>query len=326
MLDIVKLKVVFIVVVVPLIVVQIVLQLLFKGTILSFSSSHIAVLKRISGCPQSGDAALNQYRTGGKRVEQESQENGKQADDDKTLFVTGDKLCSFLGFLRRFLCGLCGGFRSLDRAARCMTGFCRHIFLLDGSLLLPPGIRIAGQLRVLITGFFVQGVDIGLVRLCLSLCRCAVRLELMGMVCRCNDPHTTLGGLLQTVSALNTHIFILRFPDLTMRCGKHGIDRSCLYSMRELGGRGLFINLFKMQMLRNLAIGINHKLLFLNGFLGDFCLGLVQLVRLLLRLMNCLFQFRCGLLFVRKLQPRRTLTHKASPPICRSQPDYSTLI
>ena len=109
----------------------------------------------------------------------------------------------------------------------------------------------------------------------------------MRMVCRCNDPHTTLGGLLQAVSTLDTHILVLRFPDLTMRCGKHGIDRSCLYSMRELGGRGLFINLFKMQMLRNLAIGIDHELLFLNGFLGDFCLGLVQLIRLFFRFLNC---------------------------------------
>ena len=71
--------------------------------------------------------------------------------------------------------------------------------------------------------------------------------------------------------------------------------------MGELGRRLLFIYFLKVKARRNSALGIYDTLFSFDGFLRDFCLGFIQLVRLFVRFLNGLFQFRGRSFLVGKL-------------------------
>ena len=178
----------------------------------------------------------------------------------------------------------------------------------------------------MVLGFLVQSLKIRLICLSLSMCCAAIWLQLMGSVCGFKCPHTAFSYFFDFVCALNAYIIVLGFSDFAMCSGKHGVDRHNLYFVRHFGGRLFLINLLKIKACRYFAIRINDTLLFLDGFLRDFCLGFIQLIRLFLCFLNCFLQLRGRLLFFRKLQPRRTLTHKASPPGTAFLGLYSTMM
>ena len=141
--DIIEIIVIFIVVVGAFVVVKVVLQLSFQSTILCFCRHHIAVLYGVGGCTKGRHTALYQNGAGGNDIEHEYHQQADTGYDQRTLFVLGDELGGFLGFLGSFLCSLGGRFRRLNGIACGLTGFRCHVFLFDGAFLLPSGIRVA---------------------------------------------------------------------------------------------------------------------------------------------------------------------------------------
>ena len=86
------------------------------------------------------------------------------AHDKKALFVTGDELAGFLCVLRGFPRRLCRGFGGFDRIPGAFSGFGGGVLPLDGLLLLPAGVGIAGKLRILLLSILFQRVQIGAIR------------------------------------------------------------------------------------------------------------------------------------------------------------------
>ena len=143
MLDIVKIVVVLIVIMGAFVGIKVVSQIILQCTILFFSCKNIIIRNWISGCTECGNAALYQNGTGRSHVEDEDNHHHQCTGYDKAFLVLGNKFTDFLGFLGSFLCGFCCGFRCLDCLIGRVTGFRSSVFFFDGSLLLPPRIRIA---------------------------------------------------------------------------------------------------------------------------------------------------------------------------------------
>ena len=141
----------------------------------------------------------------------------------RLLCVLSGFLCRFRRFLRS-LCGVLSGFACL----------CRHIFLFDGSLLLPSGIRVTGKLRIVTLGLLIQGFEIGFIcrRFCVSCV--AIGFELMRAMCGIDHPHTTLGNFLYPVSTFYTDVILLGLSDFSVSCSQSGINRSRRRHMGEL--------------------------------------------------------------------------------------------
>ena len=142
-LDIVKLKVVFIVIMSVLIGIEILPQLIFKSAVLGFGSSHITIFHRISGRSKSRDRALRDDGAGRHHIEQKRKHRSQTADKEKCLFILGKELRDFLRAFRTLLGSLCSDLRRFCSSTSRMTGFSGQIFLLNGSLLLPARIWIA---------------------------------------------------------------------------------------------------------------------------------------------------------------------------------------
>ena len=175
-------------------------------------------------------------------------------------------------------------------------------------------------------GFLIQSIQVCLVRFRFGIGCITIRFELMGTMCRLNGPHTALGSFFQFVRTFHAHIIVFRFTNFSVSGSYNGIQRRSNSSMGKFGRRFLFINLLEIEPCGDFAIGVDDTLFFLDGFLRDFCLGFFQLVRLFICFANCLFQFRCRSFLFGKLQPWRTLTHKASPPGVSGLGNHSTLM
>ena len=95
----------------------------------------------------------------------------------------------------RVLCGAFGGFGSdFGRTHRAAASLCSGIFLFDGALLLPAGIRIALQLRILLLRLLLQRVKVGAVGTSFCAVGIAVGLELVGPMCSFYGTDGLLGG------------------------------------------------------------------------------------------------------------------------------------
>ena len=306
---------VLIVVVGAFVGVEILLQFRFHGAILRLCRQHIRVLAGIGGHVDAGCPALNQHGAGGHGAEDKDQHGGDAAHNKKALFVTGDELagflCAFCGFPRR----LCRGFGGFDRIPGAFSGFGGGVLPLDGLLLLPAGVGIAGKLRVMVLCRFVQRTEVGAVCLDLGAVCAAVGLLLVGAVGVLGKSHGALRRLLHAVGALHPHIVLLMLPNLPVDGGQRRRTGRVSQGVGELGGRSLLVHLLKGKARCDRAgFRVNDALLFLYGFLGYLRLGLFQLLHALVRFSDGLFQFRRCQLLVGKQQPGRAFTHGDSPP------------
>ena len=318
MLDVVQFEVVLVVVVGAFVGVEILLQFRFHGAILRLCRQHIRVLTGVGGYVDAGCSALNQQGAGGNGAEDKDDYCRNAAHDKKALFVTGDELAGFLGVLRGFPRRLCRGFGGFDRIPGAFSGFGGGVLPLDGLLLLPAGVGIAGKLRVMVLCRFVQRTEVGAVCLDLGPVRVAVWLLLvraMGVLCKA---HGALRRLLHAVGALHAHIVLLMLPNLTVYGGQGRRSGHVTHRMGQLGGRAFFVHLLKGKARCDRAgFRVNDALLFLYGFLGYLRLGLFQLLHTLVRFSDGLFQFRRCQLLVGKQQPGRAFAHGNSPPSIR---------
>ena len=316
MLDVVQIKMVLIVVVGAFVGVEILLQFRFHGAVGGLCRQHIRVLTGVGGHVDAGCPALNQHGAGGHGAEDKDQHGGDAAHDKKALFVTGDELTGFLCVLRGFPRRLCRGFGGFDRIPGAFSGFGGGVLPLDGLLLLPAGVGIAGKLRVMVLCRFVQRTEVGAVCLGLGPVRAAVGLLLMGAVGVLCKSHGALRRLLHAVGTLHAHIVLLMLPNLPVDGGQRRLTGRVPQSVGELGGRALLVHLLKGKARRYPAgLRVYRVLLPLYGFLGYLRLGLFQLLIGFIRFFDGLFQFRRCQLLVGKQQPGRALAHGVSPPI-----------
>ena len=315
MLDVVQLEVVLIVVVGAFVGVEILLQFRFHGTILRLCRQHIRVLTGVGGYVDAGCPALNQHGAGGNSAEDEDDYCRDAAHDKEALFVTGDELTGFLCVLCGFSRRLCRGFGGFDRIPGAFSGFGGGVLPLDGLLLLPAGVGIAGKLRVVVLRRFVQRTEVGAVCLGLGAVCAAVGLLLVGAVGVLGKSHGALRRLLHAVGALHAHIVLLMLPNLTVYGGQGRRSGRVTHRMGQLGGRALLVHLLKGKARRHPAgLRVYRALLPLYGFLGYLRLGLFQLLHALVRFSDSLFQFRRCQLLVGKQQPGRAFAHGDSPP------------
>ena len=136
------------------------------------------------------------------------------------------------GFRRRF-----GGSRGISCA---VSGFCGCVFLLDGPLLLPFGIRV-GSLSVFLFILPVQGFQVGFIRCRLRSLRFAVGLLRMRAMCRFRNAIAALCRLGERVCRIRTGVAVVIFSELPVNRAAHGIQRRFSRQMGQLGGRALFI-------------------------------------------------------------------------------------
>ena len=316
MLDVVQLEVVLIVVVGVFVGVEILLQFRFHGAILRLCRQHIRILTGVGGHVHAGCPALNQHGAGGHGAEDEDNHCRDAAHDKKALFVTGDELTGFLCVLCGFPRRLCRGFGGFDRIPGAFSGFGGGVLPLDGLLLLPAGVGIAGKLRVMVLCRFVQRTEVGAVCLGLGPVRAAVGLLLVGAVGVLGKSHGALRRLLHAVGALHTHIVLLMLPNLPVDGGQCRRTGRVPQGVGELGGRSLLVHLLKGKARCDRAsFRVNDALPFLYGFLRYLRLGLFQLLHTLIRFPDGIFQFRRCQLLVGKQQPGRALAHGVSPPV-----------
>ena len=243
MLDVVQIKMVFVVIVGYLVIVQQLLQLGLHCTILRFGGEHIRVPAGVGRCVDAGRRALKQNGTGGYDGHQQHNDGGNPADNEKRFLMPDDKGTGFFRIFGGSLRRLCRRFRCLDGVLRPLTGFRGGVFLLDGPFLLPAGIGIALKLRVLVLCLFIQRLDVGFIRLDLGAFGGTVGLELVGAVGAAPQPVAALGGFLQLVGALQTDVILLILPQFTVDGGKHRLTGRGFYGMGEL--RGLFFLVLK---------------------------------------------------------------------------------
>ena len=199
--------------------VEILLQFRFHGAVGGLCRQHIRVFAGIGGHIDAGGSALNQHGAGGHGAEDKDQHCRDAAHDKKALFVTGDELTGFLGAFCGFPRRLCRSFGGFDRISGALSGFGGGVLLLDGLLLLPAGVGIAGKLRVMVLCRFVQRTEVGAVCLGLGAVCAAVGFLLMGAMGVLCKAHGALRRLLHTVGALHTHIVLLMLPNLPVDCG-----------------------------------------------------------------------------------------------------------
>ena len=230
--------------------------------------------------------------------------------------MTGDELTGFLCVLHGFPRRLCRGFGGFDRIPGAFSGFGGGVLPLDGLLLLPAGVGIAGKLRVIVLCRFVQRTEVGALCLGLGAVCAAVGLLLVGAVGVLGKSHGALRRLLHAVGALHAHIVLLMLPNLPVDGGQGRRTGRVTQGVGELGGRSFLVYLIKGKACCDRAgFRVNDALLFLYGFLGYLRLGIFQLLHAPVRFSDGLFQFRRCHLLVGKQQPGRAFAHGVSPPI-----------
>ena len=204
--DLIKIKVILVVIMRRFVIVELALQRCLHCAVLRFGGKHIAVLAGIGRYAERRYAALDQHRAGRSDVQKKHRDEQNRQRDQKAFLVFRDPLRSFF----RVLCGTLGGFGSdfgrTHRAAACL---CSGIFLFDGALLLPAGIRIALKLRILLLRLLLQRVKVGAVGASFCAVGAAVRLELVGAVRSFHRADGLLGSFFQLMCALHADVIIL---------------------------------------------------------------------------------------------------------------------
>ena len=117
------------------------------------------------------------------------------------------------------------------------ASLCSGIFLFDGTFLLPAGIRIALQFRVLLLRLLLQRVEVGAVGACFCAVSIAIRLELVEPMRGFCDTDSLLGSFFQLMCAFYADIIILAFPDFPVRRRTDSLTGRIPNGVLQLGRR-----------------------------------------------------------------------------------------
>ena len=218
MLNIVQLIMVLVIVVGTFVSVKIPLQFFLQSAILCFCRKHIRILHRVGGRSENGNTALYHNGAGGHNAQEKGCNQKERQDNQSALPMPSEEPCRFFRVLSSFFCRLRSFLSRFCGGCTRFPGFRRHIFLFNGSFLLPTGIGVTGKLRILPLCLFVQSTKICFVCRCFCMGCVTVRFELMGVMCGVYHPHTALGNFLHPVSAFYAHIIFLRLPDFPVSC------------------------------------------------------------------------------------------------------------
>ena len=142
------------------IVIHLILQLPFLFGIRPFSGTNVRFFRGVCADDDGFQYGLNQWGTG-LQAGKQHQEHCAQGQNQQDRRMTADAFHCFSSgiadLLRCFLCALCCTLNSSAMRASFGCG----IFPANGTLLLPPGIGIAGELRVLLLVLLFHHTDIG---------------------------------------------------------------------------------------------------------------------------------------------------------------------
>ena len=159
--DLIRLDMIFIIAgVVALIVVHLILQLPLLFRVDSLCSPDILFLCGIGADHKRFQHRLRQRRTGLQAAhdDQEHCAKGKNQQDGR---MTPDDFDRFPGGITDLLCGFFSGLRCILNGSSARAPLGCGILPANGTLLLPSGIRIAGELWMLLLSLFFQYADVG---------------------------------------------------------------------------------------------------------------------------------------------------------------------
>ena len=220
--DLVQIEMVFVIIVGLLIGVQILPQFILHRAVGGLCRQQVRILREIGGRDNVGHASAEDGGTGLQQPQQHDQQQADPANNQKCLFVFGNKLS---GLLRRV--------RAFPRALRCCLrrccrvpgavrrSVCGGILLLQLLFLPHPGNEVTGRkLRILPQCLLIQRIRIGLDRclLCLGYLppgfQFAVRLPVVELAVSVED--SLFHAALCQVSSLHADIFLLHLMHLRM--------------------------------------------------------------------------------------------------------------
>ena len=245
-LNVIEVKMVFVVIVGGLIAVEVVLQFSLQLTIGGLGPQHIRVLGRIgAGRNRAHQTVAHRHHRGNTGLEGEDQQGAGQTDDHAHGMPLDESHRPGRQLFRgdsRFLSGLCPLLCGLPRLFR--------ILLLDTPLLQIPGKGPLVQLRMLQSRRPVLIVRRSLDVLGLG------PLDGLGRVLPDSlfymartVPQNRLAHQLGAVSALGAHIFMLHLIDFPMHKAMHTAQRRPAHTLHGAGTLGRFL-------LRQLAPGL----------------------------------------------------------------------
>ena len=221
-LDLVQIKMVFVIIVGLLIGVQILPQFILHRAVGGLCRQQVRILREIGGRDNVGHASAEDGGTGLQQPQQHDQQQADPANNQKRLFVFGNKLSGLLRRVRAFLCA----FRCRLRRCRRVPGamrrpVCGGILLLQLLFLPHPGDKVTGRkLRILPQSLLVQRIRIRLDRrlLCVGYLppgfQLAVRLPVLELAVPVSD--SPFHAALRQVPCLYADIFLLHLMYLRM--------------------------------------------------------------------------------------------------------------
>ena len=148
---------------VALIVIHLVLQLSLLFRVDTLSSPDILFLCGIGADHNGLQHGLRQRRT---RLEtaHDDQEHAAQGEDQQDGRMTADDLNGFPGGIADLFCSLLSVLRCVLYGSAAFPALGCGVFPANGTLLLPAGIGIAGELRMLLPVLLFHHADIGLIQ------------------------------------------------------------------------------------------------------------------------------------------------------------------
>ena len=221
-LDLVQIKMVFVIIVGLLIGVQILPQFILHRAVGGLCRQQVLIFGEIRGRDDVGHASTENRGTGLQQPQQHDQQQADPAHDQKRLFVFGNKLSGLLRRIRAFLCALRCRLRRCRRVPGAMRRpVCGGILLLQLLFLPHPGNEVTGRkLRILPQCLLIQRIRIGLDRrlLCAGYLppgfQLAVRLPVLKPAVSVAD--SLFHAALRQVSRLHADIFLLHLMHLRM--------------------------------------------------------------------------------------------------------------
>ena len=222
MLDLVQIKMVLVIIVGLLIGVQILPQFILHRAVGGLCRQQVRILREIGGRDNVGHASAEDGGTGLQQPQQHDQQQADPANNQKRLFVFGNKLSGLLRRIRAFLCALRCCLRRCRRVPGAMRRpVCGGILLLQLLFLPHPGNGVAGcKLGILPQSLLVQRIRVGLDCRLLRVghlppgFQLAVRLPVMELAVSVAD--SLFHAALRQVSRLHADIFLLHLMHLRM--------------------------------------------------------------------------------------------------------------
>ena len=285
MLNIVQIKVVFIVAVSAFVGVEIALQLLLHPAILRLRTEHRVILAEIRGS-NNRRAGRGEHRTRADTGTEQNEKGNSDADPNEDLLVLLKELLDLVGRLLTEL--LAGAFCGSPGSLR--TGISSGgIFLLNVLLLVVLVHVLLLHLRMLLLISLILELCIRSIRLVFQFGDLLIRLVDAAFPMMTEMPSGSLSGDLRLMRRLNRRVFLFDLMDFAVNAGSEGVtdlaDGFICLKLQLAFALGLFQLIFKMEAGFALAGLFIKDALFLENLVrGQLLAGSVQSLMRLLRL------------------------------------------